>query len=236
MERSERIDKYLREQMTPEEQEAFLNDLRTDKGLRDEAQAMALLIKEMREQQAEQDAELIEEVLAENKAKASACMTGTDGPDFSFAAASDTKWFSSWGIAIAAMFVLFFGLGWGGSRMYMTYRMNTLFDNYYESYESIAQPSRSKGGEGDVEKELTELFNQVGTAKDINPVIERLQTIYDNIDNEYEYSLYEDDITWYLALAYIKDHNVEEAKKLLRTITNNKDYDVEQLLKEIENK
>lgn len=48
---SERIERYLREQMTPEENEAFLNDLRNDKELREEAQMMALLIKAMKEEQ-----------------------------------------------------------------------------------------------------------------------------------------------------------------------------------------
>ena len=47
---SERIERYLREQMTPEENEVFLNELRNDKELREEAQMMALLIKEMKEE------------------------------------------------------------------------------------------------------------------------------------------------------------------------------------------
>ena len=42
-----RLEKYLKEQMTPEESNAFLNDLRNDNELREEAQTTALMIKEM---------------------------------------------------------------------------------------------------------------------------------------------------------------------------------------------
>ena len=61
---SERIERFLREQMTPEESEAFMNDLKKDKELREEAQMMALLIKEMKEEQAKEDEVLRQRVMA----------------------------------------------------------------------------------------------------------------------------------------------------------------------------
>ena len=63
----DRIEQFLRDKMSPQEKEVFLNDLRNNKKLRKEAQMMALMIKEMREEQAKQDAEIIEEVLASKK-------------------------------------------------------------------------------------------------------------------------------------------------------------------------
>ena len=42
---SERIERFLKEQMSPEENDASLNDLKSDKDLREEAQMMALMIK-----------------------------------------------------------------------------------------------------------------------------------------------------------------------------------------------
>ena len=42
---NERIERFLREQMSLEENEAFLNDLRIDKDLREEALMMALMKK-----------------------------------------------------------------------------------------------------------------------------------------------------------------------------------------------
>ena len=221
MDNSERIDKFLHDQMTSEEREAFLNDLRTDKDLRDEAQSLAMLIKEMKEQQAKEDAEIIEEVLsakrvvsAKRKAKIIRMMKRV-GP-------------------IAAMLVIVFSIGLGGNQLYVAHRMNVLFDEYYEPYHyEKTLTARSRGGESDVEKELADLFNQVGAAKDIKPVIEKLQTIYDNINYEYEYSLYAVDITWYLALAYIKDKNKEKAKELLLLMKENDDERAIQLLEEL---
>lgn len=206
MDNNERIDKFLHEQMTQEEREIFLNDLRKDRELRDEAQAMALLIKEMREEQAKQDAEIIEEVLAAKKI------------------VSIRRWVYS----IAATLVIIFGLGLGGNHLYVAHQMNVLFNEYYTPSELASLSPR--GGDGEVEKELADLFNQVGTAKGIKPVIEKLQTIYDNINNEYEYSLYADDITWYLALAYIKDKDKDKAKDLLLQLKEKGDERAEKIL------
>ena len=44
---SERIDKFLKKQMTPEENKKFLEDLKLDKVLRKEAQMTVLMIQEL---------------------------------------------------------------------------------------------------------------------------------------------------------------------------------------------
>ena len=85
-----------------------------------------------------------------------------------------------------------------------------------------------------MKKELSVLFNQVGTEKDVTPVIEKLQKIHDSIDSEFEYSLFADDITRYLALAYIKAHNIDKAKELLKPLADNGDEETIKLLKAIE--
>lgn len=209
---SERIEKYLREQMTPEENEAFLNDLKSDKELREEAQMMALLIKEMKEEQAKQSENLTEEVLAEEKQ------------------AKKTELISKvrWSLSIAAMFILIFGVTLLWNRQSDT---DALFTNYYSPY---TLQGESRGGDSDVEKELAVLFNQVGTEKDVSIVIDKLQKIHDSIDSEYEYSLYADYITWYLALAYLKDDKPEKAKIVLKPLVENGNNLAIKLLKAIE--
>jgi len=209
---SERIDKFLREQMTPEESEAFLNDLRTDKELRDETQAMAMLIKEMKEEQARQDAEIVEEVLA-NKRKAQIIRM--------------MKWIGS----IAAMFILVLG----GIHIYEVNRMNHLFNEYYSAYDM----SSARGGDDEaIKAELTTLYNKVGAEEDLEPIITRLQTIYDRIqagDEEYAgYRYYESDIAWYLALAYVKDHNLEKARELLQPLAADGVSEAEMLFNEVD--
>lgn len=196
---SERIERFLREQMSPEENDAFFNDLKSDKDLRDEAQMMALMIKEMKEEQARQAEKLTEDVLAEEKNVKKA----------------KTISMLRWPLSIAAMFILIFGATLLWNRQSDT---DALFTEYYSSY---TLQGESRGGDSEVEKELAMLFNQVGTEKEISTVIDKLQKIYDSVDSEYEYSLYADDIAWYLALAYLKDNKPGKAKELLKPLAVN---------------
>ena len=196
---SERIERFLREQMSPEENDAFLNDLKNDKDLREEAQMMALMIKEMKEEQARQSKKLTEDVLAEEKQAKKARIISM----------------VRWPLSIAAMFILIFGATLLWNRQSDT---DALFTEYYSSY---TLQGESRGGDSEVEKELAMLFNQVGTEKDISTVIDKLQKIYDSVDSEYEYSLYTDDIAWYLALAYLKVDKPEKSKELLKPLAEN---------------
>jgi hypothetical protein len=196
---SERIEKFLREQMSPEENDAFLNDLKNDKDLREEAQMMALMIKEMKEEQIKQSEKLTEDVLAEEKQAKKARIISM----------------VRWPLSIAAMFILIFGATLLWNRQSDT---DALFTEYYSSY---TLQGESRGGDSEVEKELAVLFNQVVTEKDISTVIDKLQKIYDSVDSEYEYSLYADDIAWYLALAYLKVDKPEKSKELLKSLAEN---------------
>lgn len=198
---SERIERFLREQMSPEENEAFLNDLKIDKDLREEAQMMALMIKEMKEEQARQSEKLTEDVLAEDKKTKKAKIVRM----------------VRWSLSIAAMFILIFGATLLWNRQSDT---DKLFNEYYSSYTIDHGPIKG-GDNSNVEEELAVLFNQIGTEKDVSTVIDKLQKIYDSIDSEYEYSLYTDDIAWYLALAYLKDDKPEKAKELLKPLAAN---------------
>ena len=196
---SERIERFLREQMSPEENDAFLNDLKNDKDLREEAQMMALMIKEMKEEQIKQSGKLTEDVLAEEKQAKKARIISM----------------VRWPLSIAAMFILIFGATLLWNRQSDT---DALFTEYYSSY---TLQGESRGCDSEVEKELAVLFNQVGTEEDISTVIDKLQKIYDSVDSEYEYSLYTDDIAWYLALAYLKVDKPEKSKELLKPLAEN---------------
>ncbi len=208
-----RLEKYLSEQMTPKENEEFLNDLRNDKELCEEVQTTALMIKVLKENQAKQDAEIIEEVLAsKKKAKIITIVRRT--------------------LSIAAMIILVFGVTTLWNRQSDT---DALFEQYYVSPE-VSTP-RSADGDA-VKQELNNLFIRMGTEKDITPIINRLQTIHDNIvaDNEEydEYKYSRKTIDWFLALAYIKNENIEKAKELLKPLAENGDKDAIKLLKAID--
>ncbi len=214
---SERIDKFLKKQMTPEENKKFLEDLKLDKVLRKEAQMTVLMIQELQERQAKEDAEIIEDILVSKKK-------------------AKTISIVRWSLSIAAMFILIFGVIislWNkqNNTDVLYAQADNIFEQHYSPY---TLQGDSRGNDSDVEIKLSVLFNQVGTEKDISPVIEKLQKIHDSIDSEYEYSLYADDITWYLALAYLKDHNLGKAKELLKPLVDNGDDDAIKLLKAIE--
>ena len=210
---SERIDRFLRKQMTSEERNAFLDDLQKDKDLREEAQITAMLIQELNEERSKQEQEIAQEIRMAKSSK-------------------KPKRIIYWVGAIAAMFVLIFG----SVRFYQIKQMDNLFDEYYSPYESQGM---SRGGDNDVEKELANLFNQIETEEDVAPTLQKLQSIYDKIDSEYEYSLHADDISWYLALGYIKVHDKDKANSILHAIHLDDDESefgqkVKDLLKELE--
>lgn len=220
MDNSERIDKFLREEMTAEERETFLSDLRTDKDLCDEAQATAMLIKEMKEEQAKKDEEIIKEVVgAKKKAKIIRMV----------------KWMTS----IAAMFVVIFGLYIHFNGIGNEERLSNidLADKYYRQTPKYSM----RGGGDDLEQELDSLFDMVGHSKNMVYTRKRLLNIHENVDSEYVYRANGNDIRikWYLALAFLKDGKTEKSKELLKSITEDdkgtylKEY-AEKLLKELD--
>ena len=225
----ERIEKFLREQMTSEENEAFLNDFRNDKDLREEAQMMALLIKEMKEEQAKQSEKLREDVLAAQLGNAARKVDPVHNVNLNITS-SNTVRMVRWSLSIAAMFILIFGATLLWNRQSDT---DKLFNEYYSAYTIDHGPIKG-GDSSNVEEELAVLFNQVGTEKDVSIVIAKLQKIYDSIDSEYEYSLFTDDIAWYLALAYLKDGKPEKAKELLNPLAANGNEKAIAIIKELE--
>lgn len=216
MDNSERIDIFLRGLMTPEENESFIRDLEQDEELRKEAQLTALMIQDLQERQEKRDSEIINEVIASKKKARIVRIV-------------------RWTASIAAMFILIIGVisSWikQSEKDALYAQADIIFEQYYLPY---TLQGDSRGGDSDVEKELSALFNQVGTEKEVSPIIEKLQKIYDSIDSEYEYSLYADYITRYLALAYLKDHNLDKAKELLKPLADKGDKDAIKLLKAIE--
>lgn len=66
-ERLERIERFLRSQMSPEEDKAFINELQSDKSLRDDARLMAMLIKIMDSTREREDQHIVRMVRHYNK-------------------------------------------------------------------------------------------------------------------------------------------------------------------------
>ena len=141
---TERIDKFLRDQMTPEETDAFLRDMELDEELRKEAQLTALMIQDLQERQAERDSEIIEEVVASKKKAKIVRMV-------------------RWTVSIAAIFLLLFGV--------YTYQSNftkedgityiALADKYYNQ----TPKALFRSGANDLEHELDSLLPRLEPQK-----------------------------------------------------------------------
>ncbi len=197
---SERIERFLREEMTPEENASFLSDLQTDSVLREQAQRMALMIEELREQQAQRDTAIIEEVVATRVAERKARIVRM----------------LKWGSAVAAVLVVAVGL-------YLNNAMRSDEKDYIalaEKYYTEAPLPIVRSGETDADKELEMLFRQVGEEDDVHTSTQRLQYIYDHLDEEYAYTANGNDvrIAWHLALAYLKEGDPDRAAPLLQAI------------------
>jgi len=188
-EKQELIEKFLQGKMTPEEEKIFKSQLSSDSELRKEAEATALLIKKMKEDNNLKDKEIMEEVNGKKKL-------------------SHKRLYVIASIAASIILIL------GVTHFYGVNKTQRLFKENYTTFSIDA----TRGGNGQAEVELCELFGRVESEKKMTEVIYRLEHIYNQVNTDYVYGMYANDIAWYLALAYLKDNRLIEARKLLLDI------------------
>lgn len=185
----DRIDAYIRGMMTVEEEAAFKKDIQADPELRAQVLATISLIKGIRNQES---------------AKEKALIQSSDN-----GRARTLLW---WACSIAAVFAIFFGYQ-------KDMRFNELSDivsPYFTEY------SMSDYARGDLDSitvaHLYTLFNNIQEQRNMSDVIKELEPIYVNIEDDYTYSTYANDIAWNLVLAYIKDDQINKAIPVLEKL------------------
>ena len=89
-----------------------------------------------------------------------------------------------------------------------SYMTNKLFQNNYSEYIPDAS-NRGVDRLSDKEKELFIAFNEIGIKKAES--IQILKSYSEAVKTDYQISLYDADIHWYLALAYIKNNKLKDA-------------------------
>lgn len=241
----ERISAYLRGRMTAEEENAFMEELKSDDELRSQAISIAHLAKAMKEIGEEND-EKVREALTSISAAAAKYFASrawffhkhevdyyaltledlraearaelkAESSKSSMAAAKRKRIFKL--ISIAACIVVLFGVGF----KYYNYRTVTKpGDEYCTVFVSEQTPSRGIEN-ANVVKELQSLYANVQEGKDLDKTIKQLSILwevskmetYNDYTNESAY------IGWNLAIAYLKDNDKEEAKEVLETLANN---------------
>ena len=184
-----RIDSFLRGEMTPDEESAFKQEIQTDPELRAQVKATVALIRGIRNQNEAQEKTIIAKY---NKSRVRSLLV--------------------WACSVAAMFVVFFGV-----KNELRYReLSGIVDPYYSEY------SMSDASRGDVDSvtvaHLYTLFNNIKEQRSVNDIIEELEPIYHTLDSDFTYSAYANDIAWNLALAYIKDDQIDKAIPVLEKL------------------
>lgn len=67
---------------------------------------------------------------------------------------------------------------------------------------------------------LYNLFTQIQENKNVSGIINELEPIYNSLNEDFTYNAYANDISWNLALAYIKDDQIDKAIPVLEKLKN----------------
>ena len=184
-----RIDAFIRGMMTEEEEVAFKQEIQSDPGLRAQVLATVSLIKGIRTQNAEK-----EKTIIQNNTK------------------NRVRTLLWWATSIAAVLAIFFG--YSKDKRYN--ELSAIVSPYYTEY-SMSDYSR-----GDIDSvkvaHLYTLFNNIRDQRNMSTIIDTLEPIYANLDSDFTYSAYANDIALNLALAYIKDDQTDKAIPVLEKL------------------
>lgn len=189
----ERIEAFLRGEMTTEEEAAFKQEIRQNPELRNRAMAMTSLIKGQQAQNSSKEANIIKESTTKSKVR-------------------PLLW---WACSVAAVFAIFFGI----------YK-----DHRYRMLDAAVSPYYTKYDMNDIYRgdldsativHLYGLFTQIQENRSVSDIIKELETIYNSLDDDFTYNAYANDIAWNLALAYVKDDQIEKAISVLQKLKEN---------------
>lgn len=203
----ERIEKFLRGEMTQEEEKVFKSDLKTNEELRMRAEAISALVRGMKRKGTNEDNSVLADVSANSTNKKYVPMLETKSKVFSLK-------HIVWACSIAASVILIYNVFRGSDETM------DLTPYYIEYGNNVVR------GEEDSLAicQLTSLFEGIKSAEDCSKCVEQLETIYLSLDTDYTYRSYSDEIAMYLALGYIKCDRKDESKKVLKALIDENPY------------
>ena len=188
----DRIDAFIRGLMTEEEELVFKQEIQADPELRAQVMATISMIRGIREQGSAHDKAIISKY--DN---------------------SRVRSVLAWACSIAAVIAIFFGY----SKDKRFNELSGIVSPYYSEY-SMGECSR-----GDVDSatvaHIYTLFNNIKAQRNMSKIIEELEPIYANLDSDFTYSAYANEIAWNLALAYIKNDQTDKAITILEKLEKN---------------
>lgn len=192
----ERIEAFLRGEMTAEEEAIFKQEIRRNPELRSRAMAMTSLIKGLQDKNSTREATIIKENTTKSRVRP----------------------LLYWACSIAAVFAIVFGV-------YKDHRYRMLdatVSPYYTEYDM------SDVCRGDIDSAMVAhlygLFTQIQENRSVSDIIKELEPIYHSLDTDFTYNAFANDIAWNLALAYVKDDQIDKAISILQKLkTDNPD-------------
>ena len=229
-----RLELFLKNKMTEEEENAFLNELQSNPDLIQRSQTMVASIKKMKELKFEYGQRIVSRI---------ECMQERD---FRTEAKLPQKAriisrHTLVRMSIAACFI--------GIIIFCGYRYHT-YNETIVLNESIALGNRYYAeiptemivrDADDVSKQLTQLFNNVKNSEDLDNTILSLEDKFNvALSEDYnDYTNYINDIGWNLAIAYLKDGNRNVATTTLELLISHSENDIvieksKKLIKEVE--
>jgi len=197
----ERISRFLQGKMDTDEEAAFMEEMKNNDDLRNQAFAQARLVKGMKQVDEElKDAfRQADEQTIKRIAK--------EASETSVSKKSSSRW-----LAIAASVVFIVFVGFKSYDYYDTTSLGKKFANTFPTSTIIRGEANA-----DVDTELTTLFNNVAEGKDLDNTTSRLKTLWElsKQDTYNDYTDYAPYIGWNLAIGYLEDYERTKAKDVL---------------------
>lgn len=132
-----------------------------------------------------------------------------------------------WATSIAAVFAILFGYSIDSRH----HHLSGIVSPYYAQY-NIDELSR-----GDADSTIVIYLYTLFNERNADKIIKELEPIYTNLDKDFTYHAYANDIAWNLALAYIKNDQIDKAIPVLEKLEkDNPDTPIAAKAKELKEK
>ena len=194
----ERISRYMQGKMNADEESSFMEELKNNEDLRNQAIAQARLVKGMKQVDEElKDAfrEADEQTIRRIANKA----------------VGNKKHSARW-LAIAASIVFIVFVGFKSYDYYDTTSLGREYANTFPVSTIVRGETNA-----DIDTELTTLFNNVAEGKDLDNTTSRLKTLWklSKQDTYNDYTDYAPYIGWNLAIGYLRNYEKAKARNVL---------------------
>lgn len=194
----ERISRYMEGKMNADEESSFMEELKNNDNLRNQAIAQARLVKgmkqvdeELKDAFREADEQTIRRIAKE--------------------AIGNKKHSARW-LAIAASIVFIVFVGFKSYDYYDTTSLGREYANTFPVSTIVRGETNA-----DIDTELTTLFNNVAEGKDLDNTTSRLKTLWELSKQETynDYTDYAPYIGWNLAIGYLRNYEKTMARNVL---------------------